>query len=258
MTEAAASAARLAGRICVITGAAGGIGAATVELFRAEGGTVVGFDLAEETPADETVVVDVTDEAGLEAAYQDVFERHGRIDVLMNNAGIVAADDQSVLETPLAAWNRVQSANLTSVFLCCKHGIPHLLASGGGTVINVASFVASMGAAESQISYTASKGGVLALSRELAVEFARRGVRVNALSPGPVETPLLSELFAQSPEETERRRVHLPMGRFARPEELARAALFLAGDDSSYVTGTNFLVDGGITAAYMTPDSRSE
>jgi NAD(P)-dependent dehydrogenase (short-subunit alcohol dehydrogenase family) len=163
-----------------------------------------------------------------------------------------------VLETPLAAWNRVQSANLTSVFLCCKHGIPHLLASGGGTVINVASFVASMGAAESQISYTASKGGVLALSRELAVEFARRGVRVNALSPGPVETPLLSELFAQSPEETERRRVHLPMGRFARPEELARAALFLAGDDSSYVTGTNFLVDGGITAAYMTPDSRSE
>jgi NAD(P)-dependent dehydrogenase (short-subunit alcohol dehydrogenase family) len=258
MTEAAASAARLAGRICVITGAAGGIGAATVELFRAEGGTVVGFDLAEETPADETVVVDVTDEAGLEAAYRGVFERHGRIDVLMNNAGIVAADDQSVLETPLAAWNRVQSANLTSVFLCCKHGIPHLLASGGGTVINVASFVASMGAAESQISYTASKGGVLALSRELAVEFARRGVRVNALSPGPVETPLLSELFAQSPEETERRRVHLPMGRFARPEELARAALFLAGDDSSYVTGTNFLVDGGITAAYMTPDSRSE
>ena len=254
MTETAGSAARLAGRICVITGAAGGIGAATVELFRAEGGTVIGFDLAAETPADETVVVDVTDEEGLEAAYRGVFERHGRIDVLMNNAGIVAADDQSVLETPLAAWNRVQSANLTSVFLCCKHGIPHLLASGGGTVINVASFVASMGAAESQISYTASKGGVLALSRELAVEFARRGVRVNALSPGPVETPLLSELFAQNPEETERRRVHLPMGRFARPEELARAALFLAGDDSSYVTGTNFLVDGGITAAYMTPD----
>jgi len=258
MTEATGSAARLAGRICVVTGAAGGIGAATVELFRAEGGTVIGFDLVEGTPADETVVVDVTDEVALADAYRNVFERHGRIDVLMNNAGIVAADDQSVLETPLAAWNRVQSANLTSVFLCCKHGIPHLLASGGGSVINVASFVASMGAAESQISYTASKGGVLALSRELAVEFARRGIRVNALSPGPVETPLLSELFAQSPEETERRRVHLPMGRFARPEELARAALFLAGDDSSYVTGTNFLVDGGITAAYMTPESRSE
>jgi NAD(P)-dependent dehydrogenase (short-subunit alcohol dehydrogenase family) len=178
----------------------------------------------------------------------------GRIDVLFNNAGINPTEDTSVLETSLEAWQRVQDVNLRSVFLCCKHGIPHLLEAGGGSVINTASFVAVMGAAVSQISYTASKGGVLALSRELGVEFADRGVRVNALCPGPVNTPLLQELFASDPEKAKRRLVHLPMGRFAEAEEIARGALFLASDDSSYVTASTFMVDGGLSGAYITPE----
>jgi NAD(P)-dependent dehydrogenase (short-subunit alcohol dehydrogenase family) len=182
-----------------------------------------------------------------------VRDRHGRIDVLFNNAGISPTDDSSVLETDADAWRRVQEVNLTSIFLCCKHGIPHLLETGGGSVINTASFVAVLGAATSQISYTASKGGVLALSRELGVEFAKRGVRVNALCPGAVDTPLLRDLYARDPEEAARRLIHVPMGRFARASELANAALFLASDEASYVTATTFMVDGGISAAYVTP-----
>ncbi len=174
--------------------------------------------------------------------------------MLFNNAGISPADDASVLDTSLDAWRRVQEVNLTAVFLCCKHGIPHLLAGGGGSVVNTASFVATMGAATSQVAYTASKGGVLALSRELGVEFARRGVRVNALCPGPVDTPLLRELFAKDPEQAARRLVHVPMGRFAEVREVADAALFLASDESSYVTATAFMVDGGISQAYVTPE----
>ena len=186
--------------------------------------------------------------------YARAREELGRIDVLFNNAGISPGDDASVLETSLEAWQRVQDVNLRGVFLCCKHGIPHLLEGGGGSVINTASFVAVMGAAVSQASYTASKGGVLSLSRELGVEFARRGVRVNALCPGPVNTPLLQELFASEPEKAARRLVHVPMGRFAEPREVAQAALFLASDDSSYVTASTFLVDGGLSAAYLTPE----
>jgi NAD(P)-dependent dehydrogenase (short-subunit alcohol dehydrogenase family) len=185
--------------------------------------------------------------------YERVLEQFGRIDVLFNNAGISPPEDASVLDTPLDAWERVQEVNLRSVFLCCKHGIPHLLAVGGGSVINTASFVAVMGAATSQISYTASKGGVLALSRELGVEFARRGVRVNALCPGPVDTPLLQELYASDPEKAARRLVHVPIGRFARAEEIANGALFLASEESSFVTASTFLVDGGLSGAYTTP-----
>jgi NAD(P)-dependent dehydrogenase (short-subunit alcohol dehydrogenase family) len=248
--------ARLAGRVCVVTGASGGIGAASVEAFRREGATVVGVDLLEGAPGDLAITADVTNEAHVSAIMQQVREECGRIDVLFNNAGISPSDDGSVLETSLEAWERVQSVNLRSVFLCCKHGIPHLLANDPpmrGSVINTASFVAVMGAATSQISYTASKGGVLALSRELGVEFARRGVRVNALCPGPVDTPLLKELFAKDPEKAARRLVHLPMGRFAYAEEIAGAALFLASDESSYVTASTFLVDGGLSGAYTTP-----
>jgi NAD(P)-dependent dehydrogenase (short-subunit alcohol dehydrogenase family) len=245
---------RLDGKICVITGAAGGIGAATASVFRSEGAVVVGVDLGESPLADESVVADVTEESAVSDLYADVRERHGRIDVLFNNAGISPPDDVSVLETSVEAWQRVQDVNLRSVFLCCKHGIPHLLETGGGSVINTASFVAVMGAATSQISYTASKGGVLALSRELGVQFARQGVRVNALCPGPVNTPLLQELFAKDPEKAARRLVHLPMGRFAEASEIAQGVLFLASDESSYVTGSTFLVDGGLAGAYVTPE----
>jgi NAD(P)-dependent dehydrogenase (short-subunit alcohol dehydrogenase family) len=244
---------RLENKICVITGAASGIGAETARLFQAEGATVVGVDLSPDSVGDLTVQADVSDAAEVEGIYTRAREEYGRIDVLFNNAGISPNDDASVLETSLEAWQRVQDVNLKSVFLCCKFGIPHLLEAGGGSVINTASFVATMGAATSQISYTASKGGVLALSRELGVEFARRGVRVNALCPGPVNTPLLQELFAKDPEKAQRRLVHLPMGRFAEAQEIARAALFLASDDSSYVTASTFLVDGGLTSAYVTP-----
>jgi len=198
--------------------------------------------------------VDVSDEEQVRSMYIRAREEFGRVDVLFNNAGINPGEDASVLETPSEVWQRVQDANLRSVFLCCKHGIPHLLDAGGGSVINAASFVAVMGAAVSQISYTAAKGGVLSLSRELGVEFARRGVRVNALCPGPVDTPLLRELFASDPERAARRLVHIPMGRFAHASEIARAALFLASEDSSYVTASTFLVDGGLSAAYLTPE----
>jgi NAD(P)-dependent dehydrogenase (short-subunit alcohol dehydrogenase family) len=247
---------RLAGRVCVVTGAVGGIGAATVASFQREGATVVGMDLQPDSPGDLALQVDVTNEQQVRVALQRVRDEYGRIDVLFNNAGISPNDDGSVIETTLEAWERVQSVNLRSVFLCCKHGIPHLLENDGplrGSVINTASFVAVMGAATSQISYTASKGGVLALSRELGVEFARRGVRVNALCPGPVDTPLLKELFAKDPEKAARRLVHVPIGRFAYPEEIAQGALFLASDDSSYVTASTFLIDGGLSGAYTTP-----
>jgi NAD(P)-dependent dehydrogenase (short-subunit alcohol dehydrogenase family) len=245
---------RLEGKVCVITGAAGGIGAASAEAFARDGGRVVGVDLAEGAPGELALQVDVTDEAAVRSMYERVRADLGRVDVLFNNAGISPTDDASVLDTSFEAWQRVQDVNLKSVFLCCKHGIPHLLAGGGGSVINTASFVATMGAATSQISYSASKGGVLAMSRELGVEFARRGVRVNALCPGPVDTPLLRELFAKDAAAAARRLVHVPMGRFARAEEIAAAALFLASDESSYVNASTFLVDGGIRGAYVTPE----
>ena len=244
---------RLQDKVCVITGAASGIGAESARLFSAEGATVVGVDLSDAADGHMTIQADVSDPAEVEAVYTRTREAYGRIDVLFNNAGISPDDDASILDTSLEAWQRVQDVNLRSVFLCCKYGIPHLLEGGGGSVINTASFVATMGAATSQISYTASKGGVLALSRELGVEFARRGVRVNALCPGPVNTPLLQELFAKDPEQAQRRLVHVPMGRFAEAREIAQAALFLASDDSSYVTASTFLVDGGLTSAYVTP-----
>jgi NAD(P)-dependent dehydrogenase (short-subunit alcohol dehydrogenase family) len=245
---------RLEGKVCVITGAAGGIGAATVEAFQREGAKVVGADHLEGAPGDLSLQVDVTDEAGVREMYARTRSELGRIDVLFNNAGISPDDDASVLDTTLEAWQRVQRVNLESVFLCCKYGIPHLLDSGGGSVINTASFVAVMGAATSQISYTASKGGVLALTRELGVEFARRGVRVNALCPGPVATPLLMELFAKDPEKAARRYVHIPMGRFGKPEEIANGVVFLASDESSFMTASTFLIDGGIAGAYVTPE----
>jgi NAD(P)-dependent dehydrogenase (short-subunit alcohol dehydrogenase family) len=243
---------RLDGKVCVITGAAGGIGAATASLFEREGARIVGVDLLEHDTGELRLRADLTNEASVADIYAHARGELGRVDVLFNNAGISPSDDGSVLKTSSEAWDRVQSANLRSVFLCCKHGIPHLLDSGGGSVINTASFVAVMGSATSQISYTASKGAVVALSRELGIEFARRGVRVNALCPGPVDTPLLRELFAKDPEQAARRMVHVPMGRFARAEEIANAALFLASDESSYVTAASFLVDGGISGAYTT------
>ena len=252
---------RLDGKVAVITGAASGIGRASARRFASEGALVCVADLADEPGkqvADEVgglyVHADVTDAGEVERMYQQATERFGGIDVLFNNAGISPPDDVSVLDTSLEAWRRVQDVNLTSVFLCCQKGIPYLLRRGGGSVVNTASFVAVMGAATSQISYTASKGGVLALSRELGVEFARQGVRVNALCPGPVNTPLLQELFAKDPERAARRLVHLPMGRFAEAEEIAAAACFLASDDASYITASTFLVDGGLSGAYVTPE----
>jgi NAD(P)-dependent dehydrogenase (short-subunit alcohol dehydrogenase family) len=244
---------RLEGKVCVITGAAGGIGAATAALFTREGGRVVGVDLVEHSTGELPLQADLVDEDAVQSVYTRARDELGRVDVLFNNAGISPSDDASVLDTTLEAWERVQAVNLRSVFLCCKHGIPHLLDAGGGSVINTASFVAVLGAATSQISYTASKGGVLALSRELGIEFARRGVRVNALCPGPVDTPLLQQLYANDPEQAARRLVHVPIGRFARADEIANAALFLASDESSYVTATAFMADGGITGAYTTP-----
>jgi NAD(P)-dependent dehydrogenase (short-subunit alcohol dehydrogenase family) len=245
---------RLQGKVCVITGTASGIGAESARLFAGEGATVVGIDLdAEQAVGALTIAADVSDEDAVREALAEARDQFGRIDVLMNNAGINPTDDGSVVETTLDSWQRVQDVNLRSVFLCCKYGIPHLLDGGGGSVINVASFVAVMGAAVSQGSYTASKGAVLSLSRELGVEFAGRGVRVNALCPGPVNTPLLKELFAADPERAAKRMVHIPMGRFGEPEEIAKAALFLASDDSSFVTASTFMVDGGLSNAYLTP-----
>ncbi|MFZ0089252.1 MAG: SDR family oxidoreductase [Solirubrobacteraceae bacterium] len=244
---------RLAGKVCVITGAAGGIGSATAAVFAREGARVVGVDLLSHGTGELALTADVSDETAVADLYARVHDELGRIDVLFNNAGISPTDDASVLDTGIDAWERVQATNLRSVFLCCKHGIPHLLDGGGGSVINTASFVSVVGSATSQISYTASKGGVLALSRELGVQFAKRGVRVNALCPGPVDTPLLRELYASDPAQAQRRMVHVPMGRFAAAEEIANAVLFLAGDESSYVNATTFLVDGGISGAYTTP-----
>jgi len=244
---------RLEGKVCVITGAASGIGAETARMFAAEGGRVVGVDVSPGSEGDLTIEADVSDEEQVRGMYERARSELGRIDVLFNNAGINPTDDTSVLETTVEAWQRVQDVNVRSVFLCCKHGIPHLLEGGGGSVINTASFVAVMGAATSQISYTASKGAVLSLSRELGVEFGNRGVRVNALCPGPVSTPLLQELFAKDPEKAARRLIHIPMGRFGNPEEIAGAALFLASDESSFVTASTLLVDGGLSGAYLTP-----
>jgi NAD(P)-dependent dehydrogenase (short-subunit alcohol dehydrogenase family) len=245
---------RLEEKVCIITGTASGIGRESAELFMSEGARVVGVDLSPDAAGDLAIQADVTDEEQVRALYTRVRGELGRIDVLFNNAGIAPDDDQSILDTSYEAWRRVQDVNLTSVFLCCKYGIPHLIEGGGGSVINTASFVAVMGAAVSQISYTAAKGGVLSLSRELGVEFARKRVRVNALCPGPVNTPLLQELFAADPEKAQRRYVHLPPGRFAEPREIANGALFLASDESTYVNATAFLVDGGLSAAYLTPE----
>jgi NAD(P)-dependent dehydrogenase (short-subunit alcohol dehydrogenase family) len=245
---------RLEGKVCVITGAASGIGADAAQLFVDEGATVAGVDLRDDGVGTLSLAADVSDERQVAELYERVRRELGRIDVLFNNAGISPTDDASVLDTSLDVWQRVQDVNLKSVYLCCKHGIPHLIAGGGGSVINTASFVATMGSATSQISYTAAKGGVLALSRELGVEFARQGVRVNALAPGPVNTPLLQELFAKDPAAAARRLVHVPSGRFAEVREVSNAALFLASDESSYVNATNFLVDGGISQAYTTPE----
>lgn len=253
---------RLDGKVVVITGAGGGIGAEAAELFSAEGARVCVADMSQE--AGEAAAArcrdaffqraDVSNPDSVREMYAETVRRYGGVDVLYNNAGIMPADDDSILVTEPDAWDRVQAVNAKGVYLCCKHGIPHLLERGGGSVINVASFVALVGAATSQIAYTASKGAVLSMTRELAVQFARQGVRVNALCPGPVETPLLMRLFSENPEAYERRRVHLPMGRLATAREIANAALFLASDDSSYVNGATFLVDGGLTAAYVTPE----
>ena len=253
---------RLDGKVCVISGAGGGMGRDAALLFTEEGAQVcaadVNFAAAEETVARCSgdafaQQVDVADEASVVGMMDATVERFGGIDVLYNNAGISPDDDASVLDTSVEAWDRVQNVNTKGVFLCCKHGIPHLQARGGGSVINVASFVALVGAATSQISYSASKGAVLSMSRELAVQFARENIRVNALCPGPVETPLLLNIFGDDPAALERRRIHWPTGRLAKPREIVNGALFLASDESSYVTGATFLVDGGLTASYVTP-----
>ena len=255
---------RLEGKVCVITGAGGGMGRVAAEVFTGEGAQVCVADV-DAAAAEETVglcaegtsfalEVDVADEAQVAAMMRAAAEHFGGIDVLYNNAGISPWEDASVLDTSVEVWQRVQDVNTKGVFLCCKHGIPYLLERGGGSVINVSSLVALVGAATSQISYTASKGAVLSMSRELATQFARQGVRVNALCPGPVETPLLLNLYGNDPAELERRRVHWPMGRLAQPREVVNAALFLASDESSHVSGATFTVDGGITAAYVTPE----
>ncbi len=255
-----AGAGRLEGRTAVVTGGCSGIGLATVRRFAAEGARVVIGDVDDSRGpgiADEVdgryVHCDVTDAAQVESMFGTAHSEFGSVDVAFNNAGISPPDDDSILDTGIEAWRRVQEVNLTSVYLCCKAVLPYMRQQRRGSIINTASFVAVMGAATSQISYTASKGGVLAMSRELGVQFARDGVRVNALCPGPVNTPLLRELFAKDPERAARRLVHIPMGRFAEPEEIASAVLFLASDDSSFITASQFLVDGGIAGAYVTP-----
>jgi NAD(P)-dependent dehydrogenase (short-subunit alcohol dehydrogenase family) len=251
---------RFKDRVALVTGGAGGIGAATCRRLASEGARVVVVDVSADAAgalADEldglAVAADVTSPEDNERMYALTVERYGRVDVAFHNAGISPPDDDSILETGLEAWRRVQEVNLTSVYLGCKAVLPHMLEQGSGSIVNTASFVATLGAATSQISYTASKGGVLAMTRELGVQFARSGVRVNALSPGPVATPMLMELFAKDPERAQRRLVHVPLGRFAEPEEIAAAVAFLASDDASFITASNFLVDGGITGAYVTP-----
>ncbi len=251
---------RLSGRVAVVTGGASGIGLASVRRLASEGARVVVADLnadAGKRTADEVsglfVATDVTDPGAVDRLFAAAHDAYGSVDIAFNNAGISPPDDDSILETGLDAWRRVQEVNLTSVYLCCKAAIPYMRAQGKGSIINTASFVAVMGAATSQISYSASKGGVLSMSRELGVQFAREGIRVNALCPGPVNTPLLQELFAKDAERAQRRLVHVPMGRFAEPEEIAAAVAFLASDDSSFITASTFLVDGGISGAYVTP-----
>ena len=251
---------RLAGKVAVVTGGASGIGLATARRFAAEGATVVIADFNPVSGAAAAaeveglfVQVDVTDEAQVNALFATVNETYGSVDIAFNNAGISPPDDDSIETTELPAWQNVQDVNLKSVYLCCRAALRYMVAQQSGSIINTASFVAVLGSATSQISYTASKGGVLAMSRELGVQFARQGIRVNALCPGPVNTPLLQELFAKDEERAQRRLVHIPQGRFAEPEELAAAVAFLASDDSSFITGSTFLVDGGISAAYVTP-----
>jgi NAD(P)-dependent dehydrogenase (short-subunit alcohol dehydrogenase family) len=251
---------RFSGRTAVVTGGGSGIGLATVRRLASEGARVVVADIDPgpgKAAADEVgglfVQTDVTSETQVEALFTAAVDTYGSVDVAFNNAGISPPEDDSILDTGLDAWRRVQEVNLTSVFLCCKSAIPHMQRQGRGAIVNTASFVAVMGAATSQISYTASKGGVLAMTRELGVQFAREGIRVNALCPGPVDTPLLQELFATDPERAQRRLVHIPMGRFARAEEIASTVAFLASDDASFITASTFLVDGGISGAYVTP-----
>ncbi len=255
---------RLDGKVAVITGGCSGIGLATVQRFTEEGAKVVigdiddqrGHELVGQLGGEAVatyVHVDVTDKDQVEALFSTAKDAYGSVDVAFNNAGISPPEDDSILDTDIEAWRKVQEVNLTSVYLCCKAALPHMLDQGRGSIINTASFVAVMGAATSQISYSASKGGVLSMSRELGVQFARQGVRVNALCPGPVNTPLLRELFAKDEERAARRLVHVPMGRFGEPEEMANAVLFLASDESSFITASTFLVDGGISGAYVTP-----
>jgi NAD(P)-dependent dehydrogenase (short-subunit alcohol dehydrogenase family) len=251
---------RLEGRVAVITGAGSGIGLATARRFAAEGAVVVAADLnhaaakaAAEEVGGEAVTVDVADEEQVRELFDGVAERHGRVDIAFNNAGISPPEDDSILDTGIEAWERVMSVNATSVYYCCKYVLPHMRRQGKGSIINTASFVALLGAATSQIAYTASKGAVLSMTRELGVQFAREGIRVNALCPGPIATPMLMELFAKDPERAARRLVHVPMGRFGDPAEIAAAVAFLASDDSSFMTANTFVVDGGITGAYVTP-----
>ena len=251
---------RLAGKVAVLTGGASGIGFATAQRLRAEGATVVIGDMDEaagQKAAAEVeglfIKVNVTDEAEVDNLFDLTAKTYGSVDIAFNNAGISPPDDDSIETTELPAWQKVQDVNLKSVYLCSRAALRHMTKQGSGSIINTASFVAVLGSATSQISYTASKGGVLAMSRELGVQFARQGIRVNALCPGPVNTPLLQELFAKDQERAQRRLVHIPVGRFARAEELAAAVAFLASDDASFITGSTFLVDGGISAAYVTP-----
>jgi NAD(P)-dependent dehydrogenase (short-subunit alcohol dehydrogenase family) len=251
---------RIEGKVAVVTGGCSGIGLATVRRFAAEGATVVIGDvddakgpLIAQDLGGAFVHCDVTSQEQVEALFLATKETFGSVDIAFNNAGISPPEDDSILTTDLDAWRRVQEVNLTSVYLCCKAALPYMLAQKKGSIINTASFVAVMGAATSQISYTASKGGVLSMSRELGVQFARQGVRVNALCPGPVNTPLLQELFAADPHKAARRLVHIPVGRFADADEIASAVLFLASDESSFITASQFMVDGGISGAYVTP-----